>query len=191
MPSASGEPIGRLRYAAASLSVSSSAIEEWAITRRRVVQRCPAVPAAAKTMPRTVRSRSALGATIAALLPPSSSSRRPKRPATTGATARPIRVEPVADTSATRGSATRASPTSGPPSTTALTASGAPARRAASASSAWQASAVRMVFSDGFHTTVSPQTSASAVFHDHTATGKLKALMTPTTPSGCHCSIMR
>ena len=36
------------------------------------------------------------------------------------------------------------------------------------------------VFSDGFQTTESPQTSASAAFHDHTATGKLNALMTPT-----------
>ena len=45
--------------------------------------------------------------------------------------------------------------------------------------------------SDGFQTTGSPQTSAIAVFHDHTATGKLKALMTPTTPSGCQVSISR
>ena len=28
-------------------------------------------------------------------------------------------------------------------------------------------------------------------FHAQTATGKLKAVMTPTSPSGCHCSIMR
>ena len=35
------------------------------------------------------------------------------------------------------------------------------------------------VFSDGFQTTLSPQTSASAPFHDQTATGKLKAEMTP------------
>ena len=41
------------------------------------------------------------------------------------------------------------------------------------------ASAVSGVFSDGFHTTVSPQTRASAAFHDQTATGKLKAEMTP------------
>ena len=80
----------------ASRSTSSSTIDECAITRRSVVQRWPAVPAAAKTMPRTARSRSADGATIAALLPPSSSSSRPRRPATRGATARPIRVEPVA-----------------------------------------------------------------------------------------------
>ena len=55
-------------------STSSSAIDEWAMTRRNVVQRWPAVPAAANTMPRTARSRSADGATIAALFPPSSSS---------------------------------------------------------------------------------------------------------------------
>ena len=38
---------------------------------------------------------------MAALLPPSSRISRPKRPATTGATARPMRVDPVADTMAT------------------------------------------------------------------------------------------
>ncbi len=57
--------------------------------------------------------------------------------------------------------------------------------------SAWQASAVSGVFSEGFHATALPQTKASAAFHDHTATGKLKALITPTTPSGCQVSIIR
>ena len=47
------------------------------------------------------------------------------------------------------------------------------------------------VGSAGFHTTGSPQTAAMALFHDQTATGKLNAVMTPTTPSGCHCSIIR
>jgi len=47
------------------------------------------------------------------------------------------------------------------------------------------------VFSDGFHTTEFPHTTASAKFHAQTATGKLNALMTPTTPSGCHVSLMR
>ena len=51
--------------------------------------------------------------------------------------------------------------------------------------------AVSGVFSEGFQTVASPQTAASAAFHDQTATGKLKAEMTPTTPSGCHCSIRR
>ena len=57
--------------------------------------------------------------------------------------------------------------------------------------SAWQASAVSGVFSDGFHTTGLPQTNASVVFHAHTATGKLNALMMPTRPSGWYCSYMR
>ena len=53
------------------------------------------------------------------------------------------------------------------------------------------ASAVSGVGSAGFQTTLSPQTAARAAFQDHTATGKLNAVMTPTAPSGCHCSIMR
>ena len=43
----------------------------------------------------------------------------------------------------------------------------------------------------GFQTTESPHTNAIAAFHEHTATGKLNALMHSTTPSGCHCSIIR
>ena len=43
----------------------------------------------------------------------------------------------------------------------------------------------------GFHTTGSPHTAAIALFQDQTATGKLNAVITPTTPSGCHCSIIR
>ncbi|CPP49489.1 Uncharacterised protein [Bordetella pertussis] len=56
---------------------------------------------APNTMPRVAISRSALGATMMALLPPSSSRTRPKRCATRGPTCRPMRVEPVAETSAT------------------------------------------------------------------------------------------
>src|SRR5450755_4802546 len=47
------------------------------------------------------------------------------------------------------------------------------------------------VFADGFHTTELPAMAARNAFQDHTATGKLKAEITPTTPSGCHCSYMR
>ena len=70
-----------------------------------------------------------------------------------------------------------------------------PARRRSAprrgATMACDASAVSGVFSEGFQTTGSPQTKASAAFQDHTATGKLNAEMTPQTPSGCHVSIMR
>ncbi len=42
----------------------------------------------------------------------------------------------------------------------------------------------RGTFEDGFHRLVSPQIVAIIVFQDQTATGKLKALMVPTTPRG-------
>ena len=81
---------------------------------------------------------------------------------------------------ATRGSSTSTSPISRPPIRSSHRPSGAsPKRRMARATRAWTASAVSGVFSEGFHTTGSPQTSASAAFHDHTATGKLNAEMTP------------
>ena len=44
------------------------------------------------------------------------------------------------------------------------------------------------VSDDGFQTTGSPHASASAEFQLHTATGKLKAVMTPIGPSGCQVS---
>ena len=47
------------------------------------------------------------------------------------------------------------------------------------------------VFGEGFQTTALPAIAARNAFHDHTATGKLNAEITPTTPSGCHCSYMR
>src|SRR6185312_7210568 len=59
----------------------------------------------------------------------------------------------------------------------------------------WQicctAIAVSGVLGDGFQMTQSPQTAAIRAFQDQTATGKLNADMTPTTPSGCHCSYIR
>ena len=51
--------------------------------------------------------------------------------------------------------------------------------------------AVSGVLLAGFHSVASPQTAAMAAFQLHTATGKLNAEITPTTPSGCHCSYMR
>ena len=142
-------------------------------------------------MPRVARARSAVGVTTAALLPPSSSSDWPSRPATRAATCRPIATDPVALTSGTRGSSTSRPPTSAAPSTTWFSPSGAPTSAAARSSRALQASAVSGVSSDGFHTTGSPHTRATAAFHDHTATGKLNALITATGPSGCQVSASR
>ena len=49
----------------------------------------------------------------------------------------------------------------------------------------------RGVGSAGFQMTGSPHTAARALFQAQTATGKLKAVIIDTGPSGCHCSIMR
>ena len=118
------------------------------------------------TMPRTARSRSADGATMAALLPPSSSKRRGeplRRRRRDGA--RPMAVEPVADTSCARDRIGRPGPRRPHASPTRHVADAgrriAEARAAARSNSAVHASAVNGVFSDGFHTTASPQTSAS------------------------------
>jgi hypothetical protein len=105
---------------------------------------------------------------------------------------RPMAVEPVAETTATRGSLTKISPSSRPPIKTPDRPSGAsPKRHSARSTTACTASAVSGVFSEGFQTTGSPQTSARPAFQHHTATGKLNAEMTPQTPSGCHDSIIR
>ena len=103
-----------------------------------------------------------------------------------------MRQLPVALTSFRRGSAAICSPAPRPPSTISSNPSGtAPKRLEARESRAWQASAVSGVLSEGFQTTGSPQTNANAAFHDHTATGKLKAVMTPTADNGCQVSISR
>jgi len=141
----------------------------------------------ANKMPRTARSRSALGATMIALLPPSSSRLRPKRAATRGPP-RAMRVEPVADSRATRdrrpGLAQRraavehlaqvggaASPPPGrhPGRSAPAHARTAPACRVRSAASFRSASTHRIA-ADQRQRRVPGQT----------ATGKLKALITPT-----------
>ena len=98
------------------------------------MHRWPAVPTAEKRTPRTTRSRSALGATIAALLPPSSSSERPSRAAMRGASSLPICVEPVAETSGTRGSSASWTARSAPPITSSASPSGTPPKRSAARS---------------------------------------------------------
>ena len=187
-----GRRSGRCGRPRASRSSSGSATSSWTISRRRLVQRCPAVPTAAKSTPRTTRSRSALGATTAALLPPSSRSERPSRAAMRGASSLPIAVEPVAETSGIRPSSASCTARSAPPTTSSKSPSGtSPNRSAARSSSCVVAIALSGARSDGFQSTGSPQTSASAAFQLHTATGKLNALMTATGPSGCHVSVSR
>ena len=157
------------------------------------MQRWPAVPTAANTIERTAISKSAEGVTTMPLFPPSSRSDRPSRAATVWATARPIRTEPVAEISGIRRGGGQGLPDVGPGTDDhaehAVRGLGHFRQRAAAI--AWQAMAHRGVFSDGFQTTASPQTRASIAFQAQTATGKLKAVITPTGPRGCHCSARR
>src|SRR5690606_3984538 len=69
--------------------------------------------------------------------------------------------------------------------------SGKPPARRASLQIFIEAIADSGVFGEGFQMQMSPQTAAMKAFQDQTATGKLKAEMMPTRPSGCHCSYMR
>ena len=170
--------------------MSGSATARSANTRRVVVQRCPVVPTEPKTMARTARSRSAFALTITALLPPSSSRHRPSRPATAEATRRPTAVEPVNETSGIRRSAASRAPIS-PPPTTRLKTPERPWSSMTRFAIRCTASAHSGACSDGFQISGSPQTAATAAFHDQTAIGKLKAVMTATGPSGCHCSNIR
>ena len=95
------------------------------------------------------------------------------------------------ETNGTRGSLIIRSPTTEPGPMVRLKMPVSPCRFITVLQMFCTAMAVSGVDDDGFHTVVSPQTAASAAFHAHTATGKLNAEMTPTTPSGCHCSYMR
>src|SRR5690606_13631727 len=99
---------------------------------------------------------------------------RPRREATAGPTFLPMAVEPVAEIKGRRRSAVIASPTVTPSPTMRLKTPSKPEPSITSAAILVTAIAVSGVRSDGFQTTVSPQTAATAEFHDQTATGKLK-----------------
>ena len=101
-------------------------------------------------------------------------------------------TEPVAEINGRCGWAANAAPTSASPTTTLVRPTGASANCFATrANKLWHANPHNGVFSEGFQTTGSPQTKAKAVFQAQTATGKLKAVITPIGPNGCHCSISR
>ena len=126
-----------------------------------------------------------------ALLPPSSSRLLPSRSATRTPICRPTWVEPVNDTSATRRSSTNLPASSVPASMKIWKMAGSEWRSRTRLQMCCTASEHSAVFGEGFHTVALPVMAARNAFQDHTATGKLKAEITPTTPSGCHCSYMR
>ena len=117
---------------------------------------------------------------------------RPNRRATASATCSPTCVEPVKEISGRRRSASMRSPTLRPGPID----EGEHARRARGRPSpGWRCAARRRRRAGSGRPASTPPGRRTpprcAVFQDQTATGKLNAVMTPTTPSGCHCSIMR
>jgi hypothetical protein len=101
-----------------------------------------------------------------------------------------MRQLPVAEINGTRASETMRSPISVGPMSRFITPRRS-LRWRTPLTMCWTAIAVRGTLCDGFQTMVSPQTAAIIAFQAQTAPGKLKAVMMPTTPSGCHCSYMR
>ena len=160
-------------------------------SRRVLVQRCPAVPTAPKVMAGMASFKSADLSTIMALLPPSSSSERPMRLATCTPTCLPTSQEPVKDTRLTRGSSTNFFASSLVASLNIRKTGGKPLPSSASLTIFCTATEHRGTLGDGFQIEALPAMAAINAFQLHTATGKLKAEIMPTTPSGCHCSYMR
>src|SRR5689334_11028063 len=158
------------------------------MSRLVVVHRWPAVPTAPNRAPTMAMSKSACSDIMMALFPPNSRRALPSLEPTAAPTALPMRVEPVAETSGMRGSFAIHSPASLPPTIRLLTPSGTLFLLNTSDTICWHAIAHNGVFSEGFQTHTSPQTHDSMLFQLHTATGKLKAEIIPTTPNGCHCS---
>jgi hypothetical protein len=97
-------------------------------------------------------------------------------------------VLPVTLTSGMRRSSTIRSPISASPPIARHITPGTPCFSSTLAAIFVAAIAQSGVFGDGFHKIESPHSAPIIAFHDHTATGKLKAVITPTGPSGSHCS---
>ena len=98
---------------------------------------------------------------------------------------RPTAVEPVNETTETRSSLVSNVPTSGPPVTRFTTPGGSPA----SSSTSTKLMAESGVSDAGLKTTVLPQTSAGAIFHDGIAIGKFQGVMTEQMPIGWRTDI--
>ena len=150
---------------------------------------CPAVPTAPKRIALSTNSILASSITIIALLPPNSRMHLPNLLPTTSPMRCPILQLPVALISLTLWSLIKLSPIVAPrPTIREKTAFGISFFSITFWTIFVTAIAVRGAFEDGFHIIASPQTEAIKAFQAHTATGKLKDVIIPIVPSGCHCS---
>ncbi len=146
---------------AAVRAVNSSYSGRCTYARVAAVQSWPVLMSAPATAPCTAASRSASSKTTKGALPPSSRCSRLTPAVASAATRLPTAVDPVNETIATSGWATRCSPASFPvPVTTLTTPSGIPARVAASA----KRREVSGVSSAGLRTIVLPAATAGRTF---------------------------
>src|SRR5579863_7396485 len=132
-------------------------------------------------------SISGSGATIAASLPPSSSTTGRTARAAAAITARPVGTPPVNDTMSTPGWDTSISPSSGPGPLTAFTTPGG----RASAMAAATASTAPGQVGGAFTTTVLPASRAGSTLLPSTDTGQLKGSSAATTPKGSCTTLVR
>ncbi len=128
---------------------------------------------------------SALSETIAALLPPPSSSMvRPSLEETLSAILRPVLTEPVKEMSGTLGSEASISPISTPGPATIVKMGGCRFLLHHLRHGPHYHYGGKHSLVEGFQITVSPTVAAMNEFQDHTEAGKLKAVITPTGPPG-------
>ncbi len=145
------------------------------------MQRWPLVPNAPQIAPSTASSRFASSITMIGFLPPISRCTCLNDGAQASLIARPTDVEPVNETTFTRGSFRSGFPTFEPePVTTLKTPGGRPASSSAFAKFTTESG----VSVAGLMTTVLPQTSAAVVFHAGIAIGKFQGVMNAQTPMG-------
>jgi len=160
------------------------------MTRRVEVQRWPAVPTAPKKIDCVAIFRSAVGQTMSALLPPSSMmSSQPAMDCFRHV--QTIATDPVAEINGIRASSANFWPTLfRSPISKLKIAGSAPLSRQTRSAIFVTAIAVNGVFSDASKCRVTTDRGQRRVPRPD-RDGKLNAVITATSPSGCHCSINR
>ncbi len=179
----SSSPLPTRSAAARSASIAVNFLTTLRCTRRRedAVQRWPLVPNAPQIAPSTASSRFASSITMIGFLPPISRWTCLNEGAHASLIARPTDVEPVNETTFTRGSFRSGFPTFEPePVTTLKTPGGSPASSSAFAKFTTESG----VSVAGLMTTVFPQTSAAVDFQAGIAMGKFHGVMNAQTPIG-------
>src|SRR3954447_26934952 len=156
--------------------------------RLRAQQSWPALAYTDIGSSRAAFARSASANTMAADLPPSSSDTRAMLSADAFRIDAPVVVSPVNEILATRGSDTRASPTTPPGPGSTLTISGG---TPASTRTSPRSSAVSGVSDAGLSTIGLPHTSAGATFHEAISNGKFHGTISATGPTGSRSTTSR